>query len=56
MNNTPFGCGHMNRGDMLNVTLSAPLKQLKEEHVPLRKAMDVFYATAQRIKRAFSNG
>ncbi|MDQ0339115.1 hemerythrin-like domain-containing protein [Caldalkalibacillus uzonensis] len=39
----------MNVGDMSNVSLSAPLQQLKEEHVSLRKAMDAFYATAQRI-------
>lgn len=50
MNPTTFGCGGMNRGaSMPDMPLCAPLRQLKQEHLPLRKAMDIFYSTAERL-------
>lgn len=50
MNQSPFGCAGMNgQTGSEQLPLCAPLKLLKEEHGPLREAMDAFAATAERI-------
>lgn len=45
-----FGCGSMMGGG--NVTLCAPLQQLKDEHGPLRAQMEAYYIKAQEIDGA----
>ncbi|MGX9708494.1 hemerythrin domain-containing protein [Laceyella tengchongensis] len=46
MNKTPFHCGHM-MGE--NVSLCPALRQLKQEHIPLREQMEQLYRSAQEV-------
>jgi len=51
MNTTTFGCSGMHGGEQgkPDFQLCAPLQQLKQEHIPLRIAMDAFHATAETL-------
>lgn len=50
MNAMPFGCGAMHSGEGKPETpLCEPLQRLKQEHIPLREAMEAFNATAERL-------
>ncbi|CAG7641700.1 Iron-sulfur cluster repair protein YtfE [Paenibacillus solanacearum] len=52
MEHTHHGCGAMGETGMRDIPLCAPLQQLKQEHIPLRKAMDRFHAAAAEIVAA----
>lgn len=49
MEDRSFGCGNMMGA--ANQALCAPLHQLKEEHIPLRKSMEEFYLLAKRLEQ-----
>ncbi|MGA9175445.1 MAG: hypothetical protein WBZ33_15925 [Thermoactinomyces sp.] len=46
MNEMPFHCGHMMGED---VSLCPALRQLKQEHIPLREQMEQLYRSVQEV-------